>query len=157
MRNKIIADLESRPKIGAVAYADDGGVCAYLVLADETGATNPNVECVMPVGDGLHRLYRFPIPRRALANGVLEVATSEVPQRGEPWAAAGLDGTALLSGIAADELIKALCSENILNRARAYRSVGEYFGFDKLDPHPLTITREEAERVKSGGRRDIGC
>ncbi len=48
-------------------------------------------------------------------------------------------------GTTEEALVALFCSEEALERAQAWRMIGEYHGFDNLDSSPLTMTREEAK------------
>ncbi len=50
------------------------------------------------------------------------------------------------TGIEGPDLIEMFCSADALQRAQAYRIVGEYHGFDNLDHDPLTLPRWQARR-----------
>lgn len=56
-----------------------------------------------------------------------------------------LSNAARCTGINVYSLILMFCSADPLERANAYWTVGECYGFDQLDNYPLTLNREEAE------------
>jgi len=54
-------------------------------------------------------------------------------------------------GMEPEELIALFVSRDPLERAHAWRDVGEYHGFDNLDEYPLTLTREEVQARYTDG------
>lgn len=57
------------------------------------------------------------------------------------WFADKLESIAETMGTAREELIKLFCSDKAIDRAEAWRMVGDYFGYDNLDQYPWTCTR----------------
>ena len=71
----------------------------------------------------------------------------ERPQDGK-----GLTDIASFTGMDEDELVAQFCSEDALQRAMAYRAVGDYHGFKNLDDYPLTMKRGEVKKRYKGLR-----
>jgi hypothetical protein len=58
-----------------------------------------------------------------------------------------MDAVASCAGTTKEALEQQFCSDDPLERARAYRDVGEYHGWDNLDEYPLTgLTRAEVAK-----------
>lgn len=104
-----------------------------------------------------YHVYRFDLDRCTCTNGVLSdnpfhpdhsvwFAPSEAEKLARPQDGRGLDAIADFCGMDIDELRAAFCSENVIERAHAWRTVGEYHGWDELDQYPLTLTRAECTR-----------
>jgi hypothetical protein len=139
---KLVANL------GDVNPIDYGG---FFVFIDETGAYDPEAELlVSPDSDeGEWQVYRFSLPKCTFINGIL---SDNKFHPGHPaWfanpGAENLSGVAECCGDAVDSLITDLCSDNVSNRASAYRAIGQYHGFENLDSYPLTFkSRAEVEQ-----------
>ena len=54
-----------------------------------------------------------------------------------------------------EELRRLLLSSDPVDRAQAYRAIGDYHGFDNLDSYPIRLTRTEVGRRyrRHGGHR----
>jgi len=61
------------------------------------------------------------------------------------WFADSLDEVASTMGINVDDLITLFLSNNPIDRAQAWRMIGDYHGFDNLDSYPEYYTRKEVE------------
>ncbi len=117
---------------------DYGG---YWVLTDTTGVYPPEAELLVSPDsdDGQWTVYRFILEPCTFINGVLS------ENRYHPdypvWFADELKAIADCQGIPLDNLIEMFTSDSAVERALAWRAVGDYEGFDNLDNYPLTITR----------------
>jgi hypothetical protein len=59
----------------------------------------------------------------------------------------GLAGVTGSMGVSEEELVRQFCSEDPLERACAYRYIGEYFGWDNLYQYPLIgLSRAEVRK-----------
>jgi hypothetical protein len=65
----------------------------------------------------------------------------------DEWFNRDISGLASFGGQTPAELREAFCSDNIIERARAYELVGKYHGFLNLDGYPLIIDGEGANDI----------
>jgi len=103
-----------------------------------------------------YTVYRFILEPCTYVNGILSDNRFH-PEHAAWWAAPEAEkanrpqDTTYLSNIAGhvgaelDQIIGEFCSDDPLERAVAYRAVGDYHGFDNLDSYPLKLTRAEAK------------
>jgi hypothetical protein len=130
--------------MGDASPIDYGG---YFVYRDETGVYTEEAEVLESPDDdegGGWTVYRFPLDRCTLIDGILSdnAFHPEIPA----WWADDIEAIASCMGQGPGELRAAFCSADPLIRADAYRSLGEYSGFDNLDHDPITFTdRAEVE------------
>jgi hypothetical protein len=151
-----------RANLGDVHPLDYGG---YFVFEDQTGVYPAEAEMLeeREEGERHYTVYRFSLDRCTWKDGILsdnpyhpdksawwaqsEKERAERPQDG-PYKS-GLEDLAQFAGITAEELIAQFCSEDALERAEAYRLVGQDHGWINLDGYPLKLTVKEAkERYK---------
>lgn len=132
--------------LGDVSPLDYGG---YFIFKDKTETYAPEAELLVEPcddsNDGPYLVYRFTLDRFKMKRGYL-VALSEYVE----WFAKDLESVASCVGSTEDELQDQFCSIDPLERAHAYRAIGEYHGFDNLDSYPLTLTRSEVEARYQG-------
>ncbi len=93
-----------------------------------------------------HDIYRFDIPRCTYTDGILSDNqfhpyssawfANERDER-NPGSSSGIEHVARTCGMDPEELIEWFCSEDPVQRAEAYRAVGQYHGFNQLDSDPL--------------------
>lgn len=62
------------------------------------------------------------------------------------WFARDLESVAEYVDTTPEALREALCSDDGIKRAEAYRSIYDYHGWDNGDSDPLTLTRTEARK-----------
>lgn len=119
---------------------DYGG---YWVLEDTTGVYPEEAEYLETNEEDGLTAWRFILEKCTYENGVL----SDNPFHKDypAWFADDLDDVASCCGTTADELRRKLCSDNALERAEAYRDIGNYFGMENLDQYPLHLSRREAK------------
>lgn len=141
---KLIAQL------GDVNYADYGG---YFVYEDRTRVYPAEAE-YLEVIEGRKpqwEIYRFILEPCTYQGGVLSdnpfhphlAAWFAQPEEKEN-ATGRLSDLSRFVGVSTEELIEQFCSEDPVQRAQAYRIVGEYHGWENLDSYSLTIsTRRE--------------
>lgn len=97
-----------------------------------------------------YEIRRFPLTRCTIQNGILSdnkfhpdhmawfgYRDTDRPQDSD------LNDVARFADM--PDIAELLCSENPIDRAHAYRAIGEYHGWDNLDSYPLTLTRAEAK------------
>lgn len=147
-------------QLGDANPIDHGG---YWILRDQTGVYPEEAELlVVPEDeDGEYTIYRFALYRCTFTDGVLSDnkfhplkcawwATTPEKFKERPQDGKGLADIANFTGIDEDELVTQFCSEDALQRAIAYRLLGEYHGFHELDNYPLMMSREEViDRYKA--------
>lgn len=153
---------------------DYGG---YFIYTDETGVYEAEVEYVEVVDEafdfdnedkGKWFVYRFQLEKCTYINGVLSenkfhpdhpawFAQPESMMKERPQDTTYLSRMAECFGLTHDNLVELFCSDNVVERAEAYRMVGSYHGFDNLDSYPLEFTsRKEIEkRYKKEMEHDI--
>lgn len=159
-------------QLGDVNPIDHGG---YFVSIDETGVYDPEGEILEAppecddvwddeTGDysdsAKWTVWRFALERCTFENGVLSdnqfhpdfpawFAKPESERANRPQDTTYLSNVADCVGADVDQLRDDLCSEDVVARAQAYRSIGEYHGFDNFDSYPLSLNIVEVrERYK---------
>jgi hypothetical protein len=144
--------------LGDVHYLDHGG---YFVYRDKTGVYPEEAELLVVGDSDEYTIYRFSLERLKMVKGFL-VPIGYRPdwphpvERYDEWFHEKLGDVADSIGTTKQELEKAFTSANPLERAHAYRAIGDYRGFENLDSYPLAHTsREEVARrySKVGPRR----
>jgi hypothetical protein len=134
--------------LGDVNPIDHGGM---LVYEDTTGAYPPEAVMIRPLDESEHDesgerwiVYRFPLERCTHIDGVL--SDNEFHPEHPAWFAKDLSHVASFTGTTEEELIEALCSDHLIERAAAYEAIGSYRGFINLDHEPVTdFDRSEME------------
>ena len=136
---KLVANL------GDVHPLEQGG---YFVYVDETGyeaeAELLIVEELYDGRDQKYTVYRFTLARCTLIDGIL--SDNQFHPECMAWFGyrdSDLNDVAEFSGMA--NIAELFCSENPVERAFAYRAIGEYHGFVNLDSYPIILSRAEAE------------
>lgn len=139
--------------LGDAHPIDYGG---YFVYVDETGVYPPEGELLEVIDDDATGETRWEVRRFILEpctfhNGILSdnkyhpdhaawFAKPEEERANRPQDNTYLSDVAKCFDVGLDELRGMFCSENPLERAQAYRMVGEFHGFDNLDEYPRTFT-----------------
>lgn len=139
---KFLANLGDADPIG------DGGLFVYV---DETGVYPPEMERCEPMLGGRIEIRRVVLEPCTFQGGVL--SDNKFHPQLAAWFAwndrgngdSDLQRMANTMGRTVDEYVALFTSENPVERATAWRDVGDYFGWDNLDSYPFTITAEEAE------------
>jgi len=135
--------------LGDVHPLDYGG---FFVFEDETGVYPPEAELLIgPVDDEQYTVFRFILERCTLINGILSdnkfhpelMAWFGYRDKDRPQDS-DLNDVARYADM--PNIAELLCSESAIDRAHAYRAIGEYHGFGNLDSYPLTLTRVEAQK-----------
>jgi hypothetical protein len=132
--------------LGDVHPLDHGGLFIYR---DETGVYPPEAEKVEPLEDDTFEIRRTPLDRYKRHKGQLVPfgydATWPYPAgRYKPWFADDLEEIADCGGMEEEHIIEALCSDDPIRLAAAYRAIGDYHGWDNLDSYPLMLSHDEA-------------
>lgn len=162
-------DWECIAQLGDAIPTEYGG---YWIFRDKTGVYAPEGEYLFcPDSDdddedsdgpdaedreGPYTAYRFSLEQCTFIDGVLSDnqfhpdhcawwATTPERIKARPQDGRGLEHVASCMGSTADELVAMFISDDIVDRARAYRMIGEYHGFVNLDQYPLHLTRAEVE------------
>jgi hypothetical protein len=131
--------------IGDVNPVDHGGM---LVYEDTTGVYAPEAVMIRPLDDDDDNdrwiVYRFPLEKCTCVDGVL--SDNEHHPEHPAWFAGSLKSVARSIGMPREELIEALCSDHLIERAAAYEAIGSHHGFINLDGDPITdLDRSEME------------
>jgi len=136
----------SQPKWECVANLGDinpivhGGL---FVFVDKTGVYAPEAEKLIPDDNDpkTWHAYRFILEPCTFQDGIL----SDNPYHPgiAAWFAKTLVDICKYIGIQQDKLIGMFLSDDPMERARAWESVGDYHGFDNLDHDPLVLNRAE--------------
>ena len=129
---KLLANL------GDANPIDNGG---YFVFEDETGAHPAEAELLEPPAEegAAWEVHRFMLDRCTYVDGVLSdnpyhkglpawFAHPESQKANRPQDSTYLSRVAETMGTPVEKLIEMFCSENPLERAGAYREIGEYHG-----------------------------
>lgn len=152
--------MSAQPKWKCIAKLGDvnplyGG---YYVFQDESGVYTPEAEYVVCVDEenerGPYHVYRFILDRCTYVNGVLSdnryhpdhaawFARPESERATRPQDTTYLSNVARSTGLSVEVLISCLTSDDPIQRAHAYRDIGEYHGFENLDCCPLVLSADE--------------
>lgn len=148
-------------QIGDVSPTEYGGL---WIFRDKTGVYPEEAELLLcpdsdsDARDNLWYVHRFILDRCTYENGILSdnkfhpdhpawFATPESKRKERPQDTTYLAD--IVSGAdfpSVEELIAQFCSEDPIERALAYREVGEYHGWDNLDHDPLTLRKREVKK-----------
>jgi hypothetical protein len=145
---KFIANL------GDVDPIEHGG---YFVKIDTTGVYQPEVEVLIAPNEEegeVWEVYRFILEACTFENGILSdnkfhpecsvwFATPESKMAERPQDTTYLSRLCSSQDVKQDELTEQFCSDDPLERAWAWRNVGEYHGWYELDQEPLKLNRRE--------------
>ena len=146
--------------LGDVNPLDYGG---FFIYEDTTKVYAAEGEYYIPEEN---QCYRFSLDKMSFVNGHLISAdmlerskTKSLPYPIESyteWYEDSLSSIASYIGVELSELQTWFTSDNVLDRARAYESLGQYHGFENLDSYPLHLTKTEAKKryAKELKRRD---
>lgn len=156
--------------IANLGDADPFSYGGYFVYRDETGVFPEFAELLVVDDEGeedsTYTIYRFDIDPLKMVNGYL-VSSHWEPSWPHPletydeWFHEDLKSVADYVGSTKEALERALTSRDPLERAQAYRAVGEYHGWDNFDSDPLTgVTlrqvrmrySEELDRLRTRNR-----
>lgn len=142
--------------LGDVNPLEYGG---YFVYRDTTGVYPPEAELLVEPceGESKYTIYRFILEPCTFVDGVLSdnkfhpdypawFATPEAQKAERPQDTTYLSRICETHGIDRDELIKSFCSEDPIDRAHAWRMVGEYHGFENLDQSPASMSKAEVRK-----------
>lgn len=143
--------------LGDASPLEYGG---YFVYVDETGVYEAEAEVLLEPCDDDRKftIYRFTLDRCTFIDGILSdnkfhpehsawFAGSAAEQVERPQDSTYLSNVAETCDIPEANLIRQLCSADPIERAWAYRAIGEYHGWENLDSYPLRLNKREiAER-----------
>lgn len=144
---KLVANL------GDANPIEHGGL---FVFEDTTGAYPPEIELIEQPSEEFEDYSTDsgwkPSARWTVRRAVCEPCTyvcgvlSDSPSypKIEAWFADAIDSVAESSGMERDEFIRMITVGTVVERAEAWRIIGDYFGWDTLDSYPLELTRKEA-------------
>ena len=134
--------------LGDINVIDNSG---FFIYVDETGTYDPEGEMLIPPMDDDSRqewyIYRFALGRCIKLDGYLLpfAYQRDWPHdilKYEEWFAADLNDVAQCNGVSLEQLEDLFCSANPIDRAWAWRSIGEFWGFNNLDDYPLILSSE---------------
>ena len=124
----------------------------YFIYQDLTGIYDAEAELLEIIDDESKTIvYRFILDRYKNYNGHLIPFEYNIdwPYPAEKyieWFDDKLNDIADQMGITITRLIDLFCSDNILERAEAFRELGYYCGFENLDNYPNKYTQAELNR-----------
>jgi len=143
--------------LGDASPLDYGG---YFIYRDKTGVYEEEAELLIVDNEedenSTYTIYRIMLERSKLVDGYLvpfkyDKSWSHPLERYDEWFHKDLGGVASSVGATKEELEKAFTSSNPLERAHAYREIGNYHGWENLDSYPLTeLTRKDVEERYRG-------
>tara|TARA_Y100000310_G_scaffold227925_1_gene230199 strand:+ start:88 stop:585 length:498 start_codon:yes stop_codon:yes gene_type:complete len=130
-----------------------------FVFVDRNNLYSPEMERLEPMGDddGCEwELRRVILDKCTYINGVLSdnefhpdhpawFATPEYRRKDRPQDTTYLSQLCDSMDMDENELIELFCSDDPIDRAIAYRAVGDYHGWDNLDGYPRYLSDEDAE------------
>ena len=127
-------------QLGDATPTEYGG---YWVFVDETGVYAPEGE-LLEVDDetGRGTVWRFVLEDCTFIDGIL--SDNKYHPNKPAWFADKLDSIARYNDI--PNLIERLASTDPLDRARGWRAIGDYCGFENLDSYPLELSRREVKQ-----------
>lgn len=138
--------------LGDASPLDYGG---YFVYRDKTGVYEEEAELLLVDDEqdenSTYTVYRIMLERSKLIDGYLvpfryDRTWTHPLERYDEWFHERLNDVASSIGSTKEELERALISADPLVRADAYRAIGDYHGWENLDPSPLTgLTRKDME------------
>ncbi len=157
--------MSSQPEWTLIAQLGDANPFdygGYFIYRDRTGVYTEQAEYVVVDDEDSRKprftVYRFDLDRCTLTDGVLSdnpyhptsnawFASPEKRMTERPQDTTYLSRMGTTMDKTVDEYHQAFCSADPLERAQAYRDVGEYHGFDNLDEYPLTgLSRAEVKK-----------
>jgi hypothetical protein len=124
--------------LGDIHPIEYGG---YFVYEDTTGVYPSEAELLISPDDdsGKWTVYRFILEPCTWINQVL--SDNKFHPEHPAWFADSIGAISNYVDIPLAELIDMLVNGNTVNRAMAWRAIGEYHGFKNLDSYPLTLGR----------------
>jgi hypothetical protein len=126
--------------LGDASPLEHGG---YFIFEDETGVYAPEAEYLEVKDDGTGTAYRFSLDKCTYIDGVL--SDNKFHPDHPAWFADHLPHIADSFDMTVAEVAAKFCSDDVLERAWAYREVGSYYGFDNFDNYPLELSEEEMQ------------
>lgn len=136
--------------IGDVNPVDHGG---FFIFRDVTGVYVEEAEVldVLSEDDASEwKIYRFHLDKCTYKDGILSdnkfhpdhpawFAQPESEKAKRPQDTTYLSNISSYCDVPVEKLIEQFCSDDPVERAQAYRCVGEYHGWENLDDYPLEI------------------
>lgn len=136
--------------LGDANPLDYGG---YFIYRDKTGVYEEEAEFWHEPEDENSPItvYRFALERKKMVGPYLvpfgyDDSWHHPVASYDEWFHKDLAGVASFVGATKTELERAFCSADPVDRAIAYRAIGEYHGFENLDSYPITVSAREAEK-----------
>jgi len=139
-------------QLGDASPTEYGG---HWVFIDETGVYPPEAEVLFvdEEGDRPAYAYRYLLEKCYWNDGVL--SDNKYHKDHPAWFADDLDKVSLYADWDHDNLIDALCGDDVKLCARAYHDIGSYHGFNNLDQYPLELTQQEVEARYADERYEV--
>jgi len=140
--------MTQQPDWKTIANLGDANPCehgGYFVHIDETGEYAPEGEW-LEVSDEDNpkpyaRVYRFSLEPCTFIDGIL--SDNKFHPGNPAWFADSLHQIATSNGCTFESLVYCLTSKSPIDRAHAWRDIGQYHGFENLDGYPLHLTKAE--------------
>jgi hypothetical protein len=134
--------------LGDATPLEYGGLFIYT---DETGVYPPEMERVKPIEDEQLEIHRVSLDRYKMLDGHLvpynyDVTWPHLPRAYNPWFAEDLGKVADYVDMKKEHIVDALCSDDPVRLAAAYRAIGDYHGWENLDSYPHTVSQDEARK-----------
>jgi hypothetical protein len=134
---------EAEGELLLAPHEDDCGQC-------RTTCFNDYDQCIYECECHNYQVYRFSLDQCTLIDGILsdnkfhpdEMAWFGYRDKDRPQDS-DLNDVAKFADM--PDIAELLCSKNPVDRAFAYRAIGEYHGLENLDTYPITLSRAEAE------------
>lgn len=120
--------------LGDENLIDEGGRILYV---DETGVYVPEIE-VLEVFADRWETRRILVEPCTFENSVL--SDNSFHKDHPAWFADGISRVASFVGKSADELVQALCGTDIVEQAKVYLAISDYYGIENFDDQPHRFT-----------------
>jgi len=125
-------------QIGDINPLDYDGLWVFV---DTTGVYAPEMELFIA---DTREVYRAILEDCTFKNGIL--SDNKFHPELPVWFADKLESVASFIGTDSLDLLNQFVSSDPVERAFAWRAIGDYFGWLNLDSYPLTLTKKEAKR-----------
>lgn len=140
--------------VGDVNPIEHGG---GFILSDQSQVYPPELELIEPsesCSDEGWTVSRIVCERCSFENGIL--SDNKFHKDHPAWFAGSIETICNCLDCDEDDLIESLCSDNEIARARAYKTLINYFGAFEFDQYPLKFTdRAEIEARYAAERYQV--
>jgi hypothetical protein len=148
--------MTNQPKWKCIAQIGDINPLEYggnWIFIDETNTYQPESEKLLISENekGKYIAYRYCLDKCKMINGFLVPAKytdiwSYPLSSYDEWYHKELINIAKTFDMQLSELELLFCSDSPIDRALAYETLGEYYGYENLDSYPLIMTKTEAKK-----------